>query len=337
MMASGERTFVGHGRKPPHRLPGAWTQWEPYVASAELIEAVNLGLFLRRPLLLEGEPGCGKTRLANAVAFELGLPLKTIHVRSTSRARDLLYTFNAVGRLYDIQERAAAATLAAVDAGRSSIKVVEERERFVEYRELGEAIRLSANDTPSVVLIDEIDKADIDFPNDLLDVLDRMRFAVDEVPGLEVDALGQGTRAERREVLPIVIVTSNREKELPAPFLRRCLYTFIPFPEEGVLRAIIERHSGKEIDSLVEIALRRFWELRDQSAFRWRKLPGTSELLDWLASVEEDSRVKKMVAKDLAGCPLGELPHLEALVKTEADLKALKSQFKAASAGATGD
>lgn len=189
---------------------------EPYVPDQELIKAVNVALYLRRPLLLEGEPGCGKTRLAFAIAHELGYPLKECNIRSTSLAQELLYTYDGLRRLYDMQgspeERARAL----------------ERKQYVSFGKLGEAIRLAEQNIPSVVLIDEIDKADIDFPNDLLQVLDRLQFEISEVNNLRFDAL-QGEREQRRSVLPLIIITSNREKELPKPFLRRCLYYYIQF------------------------------------------------------------------------------------------------------------
>nr|MBA3534749.1 MoxR family ATPase [Ardenticatenales bacterium] len=264
-------------------------------------------------LLLEGDPGSGKTRLAYAVAYELGYPLKCCYIRSTSRAQDLLYTYDAVGRLYDIQESRVGEERQAAPS----------REKYVTLGDLGEAIRLSEQGIPSVVLIDEIDKADIDFPNDLLLVLDRLEFSVDEVQGMEYSALQGKPRDERRDVLPLVIITSNREKELPKPFLRRCLFYYIPFPEQEELSRIMESHFQKGMTPLFAEALKRFWHLRHQEVVRWRKTPSTSELLDWVQLLERDEQRGRLTAEDLATRPVQALPHLGALVKTQSDRDAL--------------
>lgn len=314
------RVFTGGGQPSAQPLADAWAEPEPYVASPDLVGAVNMALFLGRPLLLEGEPGSGKTRLAYAVAYELGYPLKANYIRSTSRARDLLYTFDAVRRLYDIQERAAAPR----EPG-AAVTVPESKEAYVSLGGLGEAIALAQDDIPSVVLIDEIDKADIDFPNDLLLALDRLQFDVDEAPSLQFDALRGQRREARHHALPLVIITSNREKELPAPFLRRCLFAYIPFPDEVHLRAIIAKHFGlaDSDDSLVGAALDTFLALRQQSLFTWRKAPGTSELLDWISMLRRGARAKTVSPDQLVDQPLGDLPYLETLVKTQSDRDAL--------------
>ena len=209
---------------------------EPYIPDEKLIRAVNVALYLRRPLLLEGEPGCGKTRLAFAIAYELGYPLKECYIRSTSRAQDLLYTYDALRRLYDMQ------------GSEEERKKALEREKYVSFGKLGEAIRLAEHNIPSVVLIDEIDKADIDFPNDLLHPLERLQFEIPEVPDLKFDALKDG-RDQQRNVLPLIIITSNREKELPKPFLRRCLYYYIKFPDKDTLKEIVRTHSNQDEES----------------------------------------------------------------------------------------
>lgn len=287
---------------------------EPYIPDKELIKAVNVALYLRRPLLLEGEPGCGKSRLAFAIAHELGYPLKACYIRSTSQAQDLLYTYDGLRRLHDMQGLA------------------EERERaldrkqYVSFGKLGEAIRLAEHNIPSVVLIDEIDKADIDFPNDLLQVLDRLQFEISEVDNLRFDAL-QGEREQRRNVLPLIIVTSNREKELPKPFLRRCLYYYIQFPDRTMLEEIIKAHSShKEIapNSLFDVALTKFETLRSpEQAIRWRKSPGTSELLDWIHILERDEHMNEIDAERLNQASLRSLPYPETLIKTQSDQQAL--------------
>lgn len=288
------------------------TQREPYIASPELVEAVNVAMHLRRPLLLEGDPGCGKTRLAYALAYELDRPLKTCYIRSTTRARDLLYDYDQLRRLYDIQET----------------KTCGPKSDYLTLGELGEAIRLSAKEgIPAVTLIDEIDKADIDFPNDLLLTLDEWKFKAEET-GDVFDALNGRTVEERRDQLPIVIVTSNQEKDLPAPFLRRCVYFYIEFPDEPTLRRILKEHLGeadfKKKKSLLETAAARFMDLRKKTEFRWRKTPSTSEFLDWVRVLLRDEREDKRSVEDLGDLPLVGLPHLEVLVKTQSDRQALR-------------
>lgn len=312
-----------HGDGERHYEPiadDAHNRQESYRAGEELVEAVNAALFLRRPLLVEGDPGAGKTRLAYAVAWELGWPLHTCYVRSSSRAEHLLYRFDQLARLYDIQ--------AACHMPGGAV-VPKAKETFRHFQPLGEAIRDAAEGRPSVVLIDEIDKGDIDFPNDLLQVLDEYRFEIpendDEAGQPEsIDALYdpkagiRRTVAERRDSLPLVIVTSNREKELPAAFLRRCLYCFIHFPDEDGLRGIAESHSKeKTITPLFQAALARFMELR--GAAPWRKPPGTSEMLDWLRLLEREQCSRNWLKEVV----LQELPHVSALIKTGEDLDIL--------------
>lgn len=313
-----ERIYVGDGEQhyPSLLDEDVLKKPEPYLPSRELVEAVNIALYLRRPLLLEGEPGSGKTRLAYAIAYELGYPLKECYIRSTSRAQDLLYTYDAVRRLYDIQERSS-------KQHNNSPQSLPQK-NYVTLGKLGEAIRLSQGDIPSVVLIDEIDKADIDFPNDLLQVLDRMQFEVSEVVGEKFDALLDKERDERREFLPLFIITSNREKELPKPFLRRCIYYYIDFPDKNDLKKIVEKHFRKKITPLFEAALLQFWNLRELKEFSWRKIPSTSELLDWVYVLERDELAGKLQAQDLTTRALGDLPHLETLVKTQSDRNALE-------------
>jgi MoxR-like ATPase len=260
---------------------------EPYVAEEPLVEAVNLAIYLRRPLLLEGEAGCGKTRLARAVAHELGLPYYVWPIRSTSKVLEGLYTYDAIRRLHDVQVLRARPTGAwkfwslpgAAHGGAGVARDPSDPKGYREFGALGRAFLQC--DCPAVVLIDEIDKADIDFPNDLLTILDKpWEFHVAETD--------ESVRAHP-DCLPIVFVTSNKEKgNLPAPFLRRCLYHFVEFPEDvGRLRAIVLSHfphlAEGEPAELVRVALERFREQRLRTDLY--KRPGTSELLDWLAAV----------------------------------------------------
>jgi len=310
-----QRLYTGKGDCHYKPLPKAWQEPEPYIAPQSLVDAVNTALYLRRPLLLEGDPGCGKTRLAYAVAYELGYPLHPCYIRSTSRAQDLLYDYDALGRLYDIQEG---------KVGDNPTKAPS-RQDYVTLGELGNAIAQSQNDIPSVVLIDEIDKADIDFPNDLLLELDRLQFQVKEVSEMRYDALQGKTRKARRDFLPLIIITSNREKELPKPFLRRCLFYYIEFPDQNTLEQILQSHFQPKLTPLFEVAVQKFWQLRELRS--WRKIPGTSEFLDWVAILEREQQGQKLTAKELASTDTVNLPYLETLVKTQSDREALNKQF----------
>jgi MoxR-like ATPase len=224
---------------------------DSYVADSELSAAVNAAIALERPLLVKGEPGTGKTELARQVADALGMPLLEWHIKSTTKARQGLYEYDAVGRLRDSQlgdER------------------VHDISNYIRKGKLWEAFTATKR---SVLLIDEIDKADIEFPNDLLQELDRMEFHVYET--------GETIKAVER---PVVIITSNNEKELPDAFLRRCFFHFIAFPDEEMMRAIVDVHFPGLKSRLLAEALKLFYEIRTVPGVK--KKPSTSELLDWL-------------------------------------------------------
>jgi MoxR-like ATPase len=248
-----------------------------YLAPKPVAEVVNLAIRLGRPLLVEGEPGCGKTTLASSIAAELDLgEVVLISVKSTSRAQDLLYRLNALRRLQDAQ-----------DPHNQTARFVYP---YITMEPLGDAIRSGKR---RVVLIDEVDKADIDFPNDLLDVLDRFRFEIDDLP-LKESELCQNERGFGRVVQgspgeqPIVVITSNREKRLPEPFLRRCLYVRLLFPTDvETLREIVLRNTRKTGDQigqeLLDAAIQAFQSVRGAAIERrFQKPPTTGELIDWI-------------------------------------------------------
>lgn len=300
---------------------------EPYIASEKLAEAVNDALYLRRPLLLEGEPGCGKTRLAYSIAYELGYPLKECYIRSTTRAEDLLYTYDAVQRLYDLQEQK---LITFKEDKKDKIRPNIDRQKYLELGKLGEAIALSQNNIPSIVLIDEIDKADIDFPNDLLLVLDRYQFEIKELKNKKCDAFKGQEFEKRKDYLPLIIITSNREKELSKAFLRRCLFYYIDFPSKDDLRKIIISHFQQQISPLFEEALTKFTELRE--AISWRKKPSTGEFINWLKLLErgekdeQTNQYKTIIEQELKAKPLAEIPFIHTLVKNQSDYDSLSKK-----------
>lgn len=272
-----------------------------YIASDDLRHAVNVAVALARPLLVRGEPGTGKTLLAENVAAALELPLIRWHVKSTTKAKDGLYVYDTVARLHD---------------SRFGGDVADIR-KYIRLGPLGEALAASdlggaaSGPAPSrrvVLLIDEIDKADIEFPNDLLLELDRMRFRIDET-GREVVA------SER----PIVIITSNNEKELPDAFLRRCVFHYIQFPDRDLMAEIVRVHHPDLTDRVLAHALDVFFALRTTP--RLRKKPSTSELIDWICAL-------KKANVDLSSVGHG-IPFLGALLKTEADMDVVAKRAKA--------
>ncbi|XDA99679.1 MoxR family ATPase [Sulfitobacter sp. LCG007] len=257
-----------------------------YVATDDLTIAVNAAVTLERPLLVKGEPGTGKTELARQVASGLGLRLIDWNVKSTTRAQQGLYEYDAVSRLRDSQlgdER------------------VHDVRNYIRKGKLWEAFEA---DEKVVLLIDEIDKADIEFPNDLLQELDRMEFFVYET--------GETIRARQR---PVVIITSNNEKELPDAFLRRCFFHYIRFPDMETLRKIIEVHHPGIKEALLTTALTQFYDIRDQQGLK--KKPSTSEVLDWLKLILAED----LSAEDLKKSGTNALPRLHgALLKNEQDV-----------------
>jgi len=293
---------------------------EPYIAGDDLVQAVNLAIFLHRPLLLEGEAGCGKSMLARAAAYELGLPFYRWDVRSTSKAQEGLYTYDAVLRLHDVQT----AKVEAAQPGAAG-KPRRDPSNPTHYRTLGALGKAFAlTECPAVVLIDEIDKADVDFPNDLLGVLDEpWRFTIPET--------GETITATH---YPIIIVTSNKEKgNLPTPFLRRCLYHFIEFPDQPAqLQRIVEIHYRVQqkpapAPALVAAASTRFLALRQQG--RLHKPPGTSEFLDWLGALHGFGKGAPLAADDLAD-DHKPLPFPELLYKLRIDWQSHAQQGGAA-------
>jgi MoxR-like ATPase len=260
-----------------------FTGTDRYLTNAALQAAVNCALALERPLLVKGEPGTGKTLLADAIATALGLPLLTWHVKSTTRAQDGLYVYDTVQRLHDSR------------FGDGDVKDVG---HYIRWGQMGQAFRSTGR---VVLLIDEVDKADLEFPNDLLHELDRMRFRVMET---EEEIIA----AER----PVVVITSNNEKELPDAFLRRCVFHFIDFPDLELMKRIVRVHHPSLDESLVDQALEVFYQLR--ALTRLRKRPSTSELVDWLAVLQ---------AAGIQNVKLeAQLPFVGALLKKEQDLEA---------------
>jgi MoxR-like ATPase len=255
-----------------------------YIVSRALLEAVNCAIALERPLLIKGEPGTGKTLLAKHVSDGIALPMESWHIKSTSKAADGLYVYDTVQRLND----------ARFDSGD-----VSDIGRYIRHGPLG---RVFAAPNRHVLLIDEIDKADLEFPNDILLELDEMRFYVTET--------GEEIVARHR---PVVIITSNNEKELPDAFLRRCVFHFIDFPDVELMKEIVEVHHPNLDTKLLDQVLIKFYWLRGQNELR--KKPSTSELIDWISVL-----LRSGVSQDQLE---SHIPFLGSLLKNEQDTEAV--------------
>ena len=255
---------------------------EEYIASDELIRSVNIAAALKKPLLLKGEPGTGKTMLAEAIAKSLGMELLIWNIKSTTRAQDGLYVYDTVQRLYDSQ---------------FGTEGVNDIGKYIRLGKLGEAFK---REKQTVLLIDEIDKADLEFPNDLLWELDKMEFYIPET-----------VETVKATVRPIVIITSNAEKELPDAFLRRCIFHYIAFPDASMMERIIKAHYPDLEQKLIDGVLEAFYKIRDIRGLQ--KKPSTSEVLDWIQALSIGGIPVKKLER--------EIPFAGVLLKKTEDLK----------------
>lgn len=266
-----------------------WKGSRFYVASEELMQAVNIAVALEKPLLIKGEPGTGKTKLAEAVSDALRKKLILWNIKSTTKAQEGLYVYDVVQRLYDSQ---------------FGSEGVDNIEKYVKRGKLGEAFTAKRQ---VVLLIDEIDKADLEFPNDLLWELDRMEFHIPET--------GRTVTAKHR---PVVIITSNAEKELPDAFLRRCVFHYIEFPDKELLAEIIRVHFPDLNDKLLSQVLEAFYRIR--SLPQIKKKPSTSEVIDWIQALIHGGVNPERVVE--------EVPYLGVLLKKNEDIDALRLNWR---------
>ena len=262
---------------------------DSYVASEELMRAVNIAMVLQKPLLIKGEPGTGKTMLAEAISAALGKKLVIWNIKSTTKAQDGLYVYDVVQRLYDSQFGG---------------EGVDNIEKYVKLGKLGEAFTA---DEQVILLIDEIDKADLEFPNDLLWELDRMEFHIPET--------GRTVTAKHR---PIVIITSNAEKELPDAFLRRCVFHYIEFPDRELMAEIVRVHFPQLDETLLEQVLEAFYRIRNLPQIK--KKPSTSEIVDWIQALVHGGVSPDRVVR--------EVPYLGVLLKKNEDMDVLRRTWR---------
>lgn len=253
-----------------------------YIASEELMSAVNVARALKKPLLIKGEPGTGKTMLARAIAESLDMPIITWNIKSTTKAQDGLYMYDTIQRLYD---------------GQFGEEGVDDIARYIKLGKLGEAF---SSDKQVVLLIDEIDKADLEFPNDLLWELDQMEFYIHETK-----------ETIKAKVRPIVIITSNAEKELPDAFLRRCVFHYIAFPERELMDEIVRTHFDKLDENILNQAMDVFYAIRNTREIK--KKPSTSELIDWINALQ--------LGGISADTIKSKLPFIGTVVKKDEDLE----------------
>lgn len=260
-----------------------------YVASEELMRAVNIAMVLQKPLLIKGEPGTGKTMLAEAIAATLKKKLIIWNIKSTTKAQDGLYVYDVVQRLYDSQFGG---------------KEVNHIEKYVKLGKLGEAL---TDQEQVILLIDEIDKADLEFPNDLLWELDRMEFYIPET--------GRTVKANHR---PVVIITSNAEKELPDAFLRRCVFHYIEFPDKELMAQIVRVHFPLINEKLLDQVIEAFYKIRKLPQIK--KKPSTSEIIDWIqALIHEGVDPDRIIS---------EIPYLGVVLKKNEDMDALRRNWR---------
>ena len=260
-----------------------------YVASQELLRAANIAMVLGKPLLIKGEPGTGKTKLAEAIAQAANKKLIIWNIKSTTKAQDGLYVYDVVQRLYDSQFGG---------------EGVDDVEKYVKLGKLGEAFTAGEQ---VILLIDEIDKADLEFPNDLLWELDRMEFHIPET--------GKTITAKHR---PVVIITSNAEKELPDAFLRRCVFHYIDFPDKALMEQIVRVHYPDIDDALLTQVLEAFYKIRNLPQIK--KKPSTSEILDWILALQHGGVDVERIVK--------EVPYVGVLLKKNEDTDALRKFWR---------